>query len=210
MDKNIQDQNICTPHLFDISDDDIFDAMKDIHGYLDITPGDFKTLYHSAFKHAIERLTHSVKARDVMTERVIFVKRDTPLEEVANTMATHGIAGIPVVENGEKVMGVISEKDFLFQMGGKDTNSFMDVVAQCLRNKGCVAITMRRQKAEDIMTSPAVTVREDTPVSEIANILTEKNINRVPVTDREGKLLGIVARADILQSSFPLKMENEE
>ena len=99
---------------------------------------------------------------------------------------------------------IISEKDFLLHMGSKDTRSFMDVVAQCLSNKGCVAITMRQQKAEDIMTSPAITIREDTPVSEIVNIFTKKNINRVPVTDDQGNLLGIVARADILQSSFQL------
>lgn len=60
---------------------------------------------------------------------------------------------------------------------------------------------MHQQKAEEIMTSPAITVREDVPVSEIANILTEKNISRVPVTDQLGKLLGIVAKADIAQLS---------
>jgi CBS domain-containing protein len=169
-----QNQNVCRTHPFDISDDDIFEAMKDIEGHLDITPGDFKALYFSAYKHAIERLTHSIKARDVMTEKVIFVQVDAPSEEVAYTMATHGIAGVPVVENGKKVVGVISEKDFLFRMGSEDTRSFMGVVAQCLRNQGCVAISIRQQKAEEIMTSPAITVHEDMPVSEIANIFTKK------------------------------------
>jgi CBS domain-containing protein len=60
---------------------------------------------------------------------------------------------------------------------------------------------MRRQKAEAIMTSPAITVRKDTPVFEIANMFTEKNINRTPVTDRNHKLIGIVTRADIVRSS---------
>ncbi|MBC8466794.1 MAG: CBS domain-containing protein [Deltaproteobacteria bacterium] len=187
----------------DISDDDILKAMKEISGYLDITLGDFKEIYRFAYRHAVDRLTHSVTAGEVMTTDVVFVKKDDPLETAAETMARHGIAGVPVVENVEKVVGVISEKDFLFHMGGKDAKSFMEVVAQCLRNKGCVAITMRQQKAEDIMTSPAITVREDTPVSEIATIFTEKEINRVPVTDDGGKLLGIVAREDIVKLSFP-------
>ena len=187
----------------DISDDDILKAMKDISGYLDITPGDFKEIYRFAYRHAVDRLTHSVTAGEVMTTDVVFVKKNDPLETAAEIMALHDIAGVPVVENGEKVVGVISEKDFLFHMGGKDARSFMEVVAQCLRNKGCVAITMRQEKAEDIMTSPAITVREDTPVSEIANIFTEKEINRVPVTDDGGKLLGIIAREDIVKSLFP-------
>jgi CBS-domain-containing membrane protein len=201
MKKISQNQNICTSHPLEISDDDIIEAMKDIQGYLDITPGDFKVLYRLAYKHAIERLSQLIKACDVMTERVIFVKRDTPSEEVAHTMATHGISGVPVVESENKVIGVISEKDFLFHMGSQDTTSFMEVVAHCLSNKECVAISMRQQKAEQIMTSPAITVRKDVSVSKIAMLFTEKNINRVPVTDREGKLLGIVARADIVQSS---------
>jgi len=187
----------------DISDDDILKAMKEISGYLDITPGDFKEIYRFAYRHAVDRLTYSVTAGKVMTTDVVFVKKDDSLETAAETMARHGIAGVPVVENGEKVVGVISEKDFLSHMGGDDAKSFMEVVAQYLRNKGCIAITMRQQKAEDIMTSPAITVREDTPVSEIANIFTEKEINRVPVTDDGGKLLGIVAREDIVKSSFP-------
>jgi CBS-domain-containing membrane protein len=62
-----QNPNICTPHLFDISEADILEAMKDIHGYVDITPGDFKELYGLTNKHAIKRLTHLVKARDGMT-----------------------------------------------------------------------------------------------------------------------------------------------
>ena len=191
----------------DISDDDILKAMKDINGYLDITPGDFKEIYRFAYRHALDRMTHSVTAGEVMTTDVVFIKKDDTLETAAEIMARHGIAGVPVVENGEEVVGVISEKDFLFHMGGKDARSFMEVVAQCLRDKGCVAIPMRRQKAEDIMTSPAITVRGDTPVSEIATIFTEKEINRVPVTDDGGKLLGIVAREDIVKSSFPQKQK---
>jgi CBS domain-containing protein len=61
------------------------------------------------------------------------------------------------------------------------------------------------QKAEDIMTSPAITVREDTPVFEIANMFIEKNINRTPVTDRSNKLIGIVTRADIVRSSYAIE-----
>jgi CBS domain-containing protein len=195
------DSQICA--LFDISDEDILEAMKDMPGYLDITPGDFKDLYEFAHHRAMERLTRMIKARDVMTQNVITVQRDTPSGEVALLMAENGIAGVPVLDGKEKVIGIISEKDFLVRMGGRHSGSFMDVVAQCLRNKGCVAITMRQQKAEDLMTSPPVTVGPSTPVSQIAAIFKDRSINRVPVIDETGRLVGIVARADILQAAFP-------
>ncbi len=196
-----QDKDACTLNPPDISDEDILDAMKGIQGYLDITPGDFRVLYRSAYTHAVERLSRTVTAGDVMTTGVVCVQSDTPAVEVAQTMASHGISGVPVVDGKNKVIGVISEKDFFFQMGSKDKTSFMEVVARCLSDKGCVAISMRRQNAEHIMTSPAITVQVDVSVSDIAGILTENRINRVPVTDKQGKLLGIVARADIVQSS---------
>ena len=80
----------------------------------------------------------------------------------------------------------------------------MNVIAQCLTSQGCVAISMRTGYAKDIMTSPAHTVFEDTPVFEIASIFAEKNINRVPVLDKNSHLVGIVARADIFQTACVL------
>ena len=189
----------------DISDDDILKAMKDISGYLDITPGDFKEIYRIAYKHAVERFTYSITAEDIMTREVVFVKKDTSLEKVAEIMDRHEISGVPVVGADQSVVGVISEKDFLFHMGAKNEKSFMGVVLHCLKESGCIAISMRKQKAADIMTSPAVTVSEHTPVAEIANIFTEKNINRTPVADRNNKLLGIVTRADIVRSSCAIE-----
>lgn len=118
-------------------------------------------------------------------------------------MASYGISGVPVVYEDEEVVGVISEKDFLSLMDTKETKSFMGVVAQCLTSKGCVAIPMRKQKAEDIMTFPALTVVGDTSISEIVDIFKEKNVNRVPVIDQEGKLIGIVSREDIMQALLP-------
>jgi CBS-domain-containing membrane protein len=192
----------------DISDDDILNAMKNISGYLDITPGDFKEIYRFAYRHAIHRLRHSVKAKDVMTKKVVFVEENTSLEEVAEILNRHVISGIPVIDDNKNVVGVISEKDFLFHMGVKEKRTFMGVVAHCLKSKGCVAISMRKQKAKDIMTSPAIIVDENVPTSEIANTFIEKNINRAPVVDQEQKLIGIVTRTDIVKSSCFIENSN--
>ena len=187
-----------------MSDEDILDAMKSIPGYLDITPGDFKEIFGYAYRHAVERIAQSLLAKDVMTAKVISVTPNTSLKETALAMATHGISGIPVIDDRETVVGVISEKDFLFHMGEKRTRSIMNVIAQCLTSKGCVAISMRTGYAKDIMTSPAHTVFESTPIFEIASIFAEKDINRVPVLDKDGRLVGIVARADIFRTTCAL------
>ena len=188
----------------DISDNDIMEAMKEIGGYVDITPGDARQMYRLAYHHALERLLRSARAKDVMTRDVVSVKKETPLREVAEAMARRGISGVPVIEDDGTVAGVISEKDFLFHLGFESARSFMDVVAQCLGSAGCISICLREETAGDIMKSPAITIQEETPVAEIAAIFTKKKINRVPVVSTTGKLMGIVSRADIVRSSFPV------
>ncbi len=85
-------------------------------------------------------------------------------------------------------------------MGGEGTRSFMGVVAECLRDKGCVAVSVRAQKAADIMSSPAFVAGEDTTVMEVADMLHKHEINRVPIVDGGGRLVGIVSRADVIKA----------
>lgn len=186
----------------ELSDDDIYEAMKEIPGYIDITPQDFKEIYKHAFKQAITRIARSIKAVDIMTRRVLTVKRETPLQEVAEVMAMSGVAGVPVINDNKRVIGVISEKDFLKSMGIKERINLMSVIAECLKGKGCVVVTIKGKTAKDIMTSPPVTIVEETTLMEIVDILNKKGINRLPVVDRDGYLIGIVSRADIIKAPF--------
>jgi CBS domain-containing membrane protein len=189
------------PAGIDLKDEDIFEAMRAIPGYLDITPGDFKEVYRLAFAHALERLNRAVTAAQIMTTDVVAVNPDTPVAEVAAAMGRRGISGVPVVDAGQKVVGVISEKDFLARMGVQNPKNFMSLVANCLKTKGCVALPIKDALAKDLMTSPAVTVAPDTPVRDLAALLTQKSINRVAVTDPAGRLLGLVSRGDIVEAT---------
>lgn len=190
------------PAGLDLKDEDIYEAMRAIPGYLDITPGDFKELYSLAYRHALERLSRGLTAAEIMTTDVVAVHPDTPVAEVAAAMGRRGVSGVPVVDAENKVVGVISEKDFLARMGITEPRNFMTLVAGCLRTKGCVALPIKRALARDIMTSPAVTVAPDTLVRDIAALLTQQGINRVPVTDPAGRLLGLVSRGDIVKATM--------
>ena len=185
----------------EISEADILEAMRAISGYLDITPGDFKEVYRLAFAHALERLSLAVTAAEIMTTDVVAVHPDTPVSQVAAAMGSRGVSGVPVVDADHKVVGVISEKDFLSRMGVEDAKNFMSLVAGCLKTKGCVALPIKVALAADIMNSPAVTVAPATPVRDIAQLLTQKGINRVPVTGPDGCLLGLVSREDIVKAT---------
>jgi CBS domain-containing protein len=76
----------------------------------------------------------------------------------------------------------------------------MSIVSQCLKNPGCMVVSLNHRHVRDIMTCPAITVSEEASVFEIATIFNEKKINRVPVLDKESRLCGIVTRSDIVLS----------
>jgi CBS domain-containing membrane protein len=186
----------------DLKEEDIVAAMREIPGYLDITPRDFKEIYVLAFQHALERLRREVAAAEIMTREVVWVRPKTPLAEVAETMGQRGVSGVPVLDEDHRVLGVVSEKDFLRRMGVKEAQNFMTLVAACLRTKGCVALPIKMETAGDLMSSPAVTVRPETRVRDLAELFAARHINRAPVTDGEGRLVGIVSRGDLVKATL--------
>jgi CBS domain-containing membrane protein len=183
-----------------LTDADVLEAMTSIQGYIDITPGDFKEIYQIAFRHAIDRLSRSMTAEQIMTRNAIAVRLETDLVRTARLMSDAGISGVPVIGDDNIVMGVISEKDFLRRMGADTSGSFMNVIAQCLSNRGCLAIPIRDKTAKDIMTSPAITAKSHVSISDLSRILKDHKINRIPIVADHGRLVGIVSRSDIINS----------
>jgi len=184
----------------DISEQDVLNAMKAMQGYIDITPADFKEVYRMAYSLANERILNSLTAGDVMTPPVHSVGLEMDLIETATLLAGKGISGAPVVDSEGKIVGVVSEKDFLSKMGAGKTDSFMQVIAHCLKNKGCVATPMMNGVVSDIMTAPAITATADTVISKISALFGGKNINRLPIVGSDGRPIGIVTRTDLVNS----------
>ncbi len=181
----------------EISDRDVHTAMQEIHGYLDITAADFKLLYRHAYQYALSRL-NSITVGELATRRVVTVRSDTPLVEVADTMASAAVSGVPVLDDGEKVVGIISERDFFKHMGAAD-QSFMTVITACLQGRECATAAIRKATASDVMSAPAITVREDSISTVAAALLQENGINRLPVLARDSEvLIGILTRSDLV------------
>jgi CBS domain-containing protein len=135
-----------------------------------------------------------------MTRKVISVGPDTDLIQTARLMSNAGISGVPVTGDDLKIMGVISEKDFLRHLGDGESGSFMSVIAHCLSSQGCVALPIHGKTAKEIMTAPAITARPYHSIAELSRLLKDRNINRLPIVDDDARLMGIVSRGDIVNS----------
>ncbi len=181
-----------------IDDDDIYRAMQDIQGYVDISPADFKEIFTFAYRHAVERLLAARRAAEIMHSPVHCLQATMDLKDAATFLATHRISGAPVVDGDNRVIGVVSEKDFLRRMGLKAPASFMEIISRCLNHRGCIAVNLHNHRVDEIMSAPAIIAGPTLCSHEIAAIFAERNINRLPIVDEQRRPLGIVSRTDLV------------
>ena len=137
-----------------------------------------------------------MKITDVMTTNVVTVDPEASLKDVAALLAEHRVSGLPVVDAADQVVGVISEADILFKEVGE--KGPQGVIAWLLEPGGDAKLEART--AGEAMTSPARTIGPKRPVAEAAKRMLEEAVNRFPVVDDDGKLLGIVTRADLVRA----------
>lgn len=141
-------------------------------------------------------------ARDVMTTDVVTVSPETPVREVAEALVRHRISAVPVVEDGTRVIGIISEGDLLRRVEiGTETDP-VSAWKGLFASRGELArqyVKSHGARASDVMTSPAVSVGEKTELPEIAVTFAKLRIKRVPVI-RSDALVGIVSRADLMRA----------
>jgi CBS domain-containing protein len=144
-------------------------------------------------------------ARDIMTKKVITIKRDASVKELSELLVKNKISGVPVVDDSGNLVGIATEGDLIVQDADLhfpryfkllDSIIYLESLNKFKRNLKKYLGT----KVEDVMTDRIKTVNADTPVSEVANIMIRNNINRVPVLNKKGNLVGIITRADIVKS----------
>lgn len=189
----------------DISEHDVVEAMKSIEGYIDITPGDFKEVYQVAYSLAIKRLFDSLTAGNIMSKTVVFVEQEMPLVEAAHLLAEKKISGGPVIDQDGRVIGVVSEKDFLKEMGFGATPSFMQIATHCLNSKSCMIGNLRNRTVGDIMTKPPITAGTEMTIGTISTLFAKRQINRLPIVNADGRPIGIVTRTDLAHSFHALQ-----
>jgi CBS-domain-containing membrane protein len=181
-----------------ISEKDLRAALLEIKTYVDVTEEDLKKIYEIALRHAQERNATQVPVRNLMTSAVVTIKRDADLHEAARLLSENMISGMPVVDDNNRVIGVISEADILILAGMKKEHTFKDILRNILGEP--VSAKKRGNKVEDVMGFPPITSKADDDIGEVAKILDDRRIKRLPVVDDEGKLIGIISRADIVRA----------
>jgi CBS domain-containing protein len=131
---------------------------------------------------------------DVMTTRVIAVKRNADFKQIAHVLREFGVSACPVINDAGHVVGVVSEADLLYKAADAELPAGLIRLRWKLGEESKItAIT-----AAQLMTSPAVTIHADAPVQVAARVMRDRRVKLLPVVGMDGQLVGIVTRADVL------------
>jgi CBS domain-containing protein len=142
-----------------------------------------------------------MQARDVMVSPVITARKSATVREVAKILLEKRISAVPVVDNVGKLVGIITEGD-LMRRAEAGTEHPYSWWVHFLAGDATVAadyVKSHAAKVKDVMTSNVVTATSETPLHEVASLLEEHQIKRVPIVDKAGSLVGIVSRANLIQ-----------
>jgi CBS-domain-containing membrane protein len=181
----------------ELTDGDILDAMQHIPGYLDISTEDFRAIYHLSHRHALERLFGNVRAEKLMRTGMSPLLPDMPLDEAARALVRSGCKGLPVVDSEGRVIGMLTETDFLRRL---KVDTFLELLLSMLDASFEFKHRCHETPVKDAMTAPAITVGGDAGFGEIIAAFHRHDGRGMPVVDGSGRLLGLLLRKDFIDA----------
>jgi CBS-domain-containing membrane protein len=182
----------------EICDEDVAAAVKELKLGLTLSADELQKIYTVACRHAQARCASAMRVRDAMTRDVIALNKFDDIGNAVKLLAEKNISGLPVVDRENRVVGIISEADVVSMVGSRRAHTFKEIL------RSIVGHPLPERKighlVGDIMTSPAVTVYPDAEISEAVRLMDGRRIRRLPVVDKDQRLVGLISRSDIVKA----------
>ncbi|MEM0129407.1 MAG: CBS domain-containing protein [Thermoplasmata archaeon] len=146
---------------------------------------------------------------DVMTRLVVTTRPDERLDAAARLLREFHVSGLPVVDARQRVVGVLSEKDLVSvlsrSVGIDQPRGLLDLLLESAPRRGESLLSVSRHRLHnarvvDAMSRPAITIGADASIPQAARLMRARGVNRLPVVDRQGQVVGILTRADVLEA----------
>lgn len=181
----------------ELSDADILEAMGEIPGYLDISTGDFRELYHLAYRHGRERLFRGITAGRLMRGDIQPLLATMRLKEAIPLFVRQGLKALPVVDAAGQVIGILTETDVLRALGAE---TFLALLARLMAEPDLLSPADCQRPVADLMTSPATTVPVTAGFRHLMKAFASHPGRAMPVVSPEGRLAGLLLRKQFLHA----------
>lgn len=152
-----------------------------------------------------------LQARDIMTQEVITIGPEASIEDLARVLENHNIGGVPVLEAGGRLVGVITQSDLVKRSRDLQLPPAINILDLHLFLETPSGFKRRLEKmlgdtVREVMTPEPLTISPETPVPEIAALMGRKRVHTLPVVE-EGKLVGIVGKMDLIRGLAQQSLE---
>jgi CBS domain-containing membrane protein len=189
--------DVCEIDEIELSDLDILDAMRHIPGYLDVSTEDFRLIYHLAHANAIDHLLGGMTPASLVRRDLAPLGGDLLMDQAARRIAESGYKGLPVVDAAQRVVGMLTETDFLRRLKAA---SFLELMLRLLSDPGGFSHRCHETRVAEAMTQPVVTISVDAGFREVMDAFTRHPGRAMPVVDAQERFVGMLLRKDFLMA----------
>ncbi|WP_094605579.1 Inosine-5'-monophosphate dehydrogenase [Sporomusa silvacetica DSM 10669] len=144
-----------------------------------------------------------MKAKDIMVKKVITVHKNDTIAQIAKVLVDQAISGVPVVDDEGSLVGIVSEGDLLHKGTTPRVPSYVNILGAIIYYNGVEQYNadfkkLMAEQAASIMTEKVVSISEEIEIDEIAKLMLQHSIKRIPVV-KNNKIIGIISRRDLIK-----------
>jgi CBS domain-containing membrane protein len=181
----------------ELTNEDILDAMQHIAGYIDISTTDFQEIYHLAHRHALTRLFNGVRAGTLMRVGIEPLLPDMRLDQAAGSMARQGLKSLPVVDSDKRVVGMLTETDFLRRL---KADTFLELLLRLIDDVNGFSHRCHETPVSEAMVGTPITIGEQAGFFQIIKAFHLHEGRSMAVVDTDGRLRGLLLRKDFIEA----------
>jgi CBS domain-containing membrane protein len=184
----------------ELQEQDFKHALQELDSYIDVTLEDLMQIHRMAEKHAQLRQTEQLRVRDIMTREVASVHPETTLREAARKLLELRISGLPVTDANNKLVGIVTEADFLYALGipcHHPAHNLWQTLEAMFHHHPTRSDHL--DKVADIMAQQPISLQADNTLHDVIDSMKRHHIKRVIVTDTQQQVVGIITRSNLVQ-----------
>jgi CBS domain-containing membrane protein len=190
---------------FGFNSEDLSEVLKEYNQVVDVSRKDLESLLKQTEMHAYRRRSGEITCADIMSKDVVCVEFGTELEEAWALLRKHKIKALPVIDRSKRVIGIITQIDFMKNANLEVYEGFEVKLRHFIRRTASV-YSDKPEVAGQIMTSPAVTANVNMHIIELIPLMTLPHVHHhIPVIDESRKIVGIVTQSDLVSALYHKK-----
>lgn len=178
------------------------DAVLQQHNQvLDISRDDLESLFMQTEQRAYHRRFGIIRCADIMSRDIVSAEFGTGLADAWQLLRRHRVAALPVLNRARRVIGIVTQTDFLEHGGLDDYASLRQQLQRFLRKSG-VTHSEKAEVVGQIMTAQPTVARVDTPIVDLVPLMADSGFHHIPIVDEEQRFVGIVTQSDLVAALY--------